>query len=610
MRTAYLLATCVVLLAVSGPIGLAGETQSPSDLSKIAGWKGAAPNAGDAFHFIVMSDRTGGHLPGAWALAVEQVNRVKPDLVMSVGDLIEGYTDDEAKLLAQWKEFDALTQKLDAPFFYCPGNHDVTDDKPREVYTRLHGVNGRTYYSFDYRGCHFIVLDSTAFEVQLTDLVNAQLEWLAKDLAAAKDARHVFMFFHHPIYDNEVWPRIRKLLDAGKTTIFTGHWHGLSYDLEDGVPFYVLSATAAQSAAGENENRSEGSFHSYASVLVSDGKPAVSIVPVGEVLPHDMIDRGVRKVHTAVRGGLLVTSVTAGGGPSVLRISNPTGSQVRYELSWSGDAKWFSDGTPKAESVVLPAGQSTERQYRIAAAPAHTEPPALTIEYQTAYKEKTLQGKRTLPLPVVATLDALRVSGIHVDGKLDDWTTVPGCVAATRGRVKDNPEAWLGPQDCSMVTRVGYDDAWVYLAIDVTDEALVTQARQVWLKDGVEIFWDPRPAAARDGRFAGPCRQLIVSVPADAGEPPIEVSPGGGKLADKLKVGWASRAGGYVLELAIPAGIVAEGFQPAPGVQLAIEVLVDDKDDPAPQAPTSGMVLSGDSDASKNTGSYGLVTFR
>ena len=609
MRTAHVLTTCIVLLVVSGPIGLAGETQKPSDLSKIAGWKGVAPNTGDAFHFIVMSDRTGGHLPGAWALAVEQVNRVKPDFVMSVGDLIEGYTDDEAKLLAQWKEFDALTQELDAPFFYCPGNHDVTDDKPREVYTRLHGVSGRTYYSFDYRGCHFVVLDSTAFEVQLTDLVNAQLEWLAKDLAVAKDARHVFVFFHHPIYDNEVWPRIRKLLDADKTTIFTGHWHRLSYDREDGVPFYVLAATATKSAAGENENREEGSFNSYASVVVSDGKPAISMVPVGQVLPHDMIDRGVRKAHTAAHRGLLLTPITTAGGASALRMSNDTGSEVRYELSWSGDAEWFIDGVPKAESVVLLAGQSAERQYKIASAPADAEPPALTIVYQTAYKEKTLQGKRKLPLPVVATLDAPRVSAIRVDGKLDDWTTVPGCVAATRDRVKDNPGAWLGPQDCSMVTRVGYDDAWVYLAIDVTDEALVTQARQVWLKDGVEIFWDPRPAAARNGRFAGPCRQLIVSVPADSGEPPIEVSPGGRTLADKLKVGWARRAGGYVLELAIPAGVVAAGFQPAPGAQLALEVFVDDKDDPAPAAPTSGMVLSGDSDASKNTNSYGVVTF-
>ncbi len=54
------------------------------------------------------------------------------------------YQDHDA---SQWDEFDALTRRLDAPFFYCTGNHDVTGDIPRAIYTKRHGVAGRTYYS-------------------------------------------------------------------------------------------------------------------------------------------------------------------------------------------------------------------------------------------------------------------------------------------------------------------------------------------------------------------------------------------------------------------------------------------------------------------------------
>ena len=47
------------------------------------------------FHIAIMTDRTGGHRPGVWMQAVESVNLLRPDFVMSVGDLIEGYTEDE-----------------------------------------------------------------------------------------------------------------------------------------------------------------------------------------------------------------------------------------------------------------------------------------------------------------------------------------------------------------------------------------------------------------------------------------------------------------------------------------------------------------------------------
>ena len=132
--------------------------QGPKDLGKIAGWQGAAPKSTEAFSFVVVSDRTGGHIEGEWAAAVKQVNLLQPDFVICVGDLIEGYTEDQSQLSNEWTGFEAMTRKFEAPFFYCPGNHDVTNEVMLELYCRRHGVDGKSYYSFDYKSNTYKVL--------------------------------------------------------------------------------------------------------------------------------------------------------------------------------------------------------------------------------------------------------------------------------------------------------------------------------------------------------------------------------------------------------------------------------------------------------------------
>src|SRR5437868_3522526 len=72
----------------------------------------------DQFQFAVVSDRTGGHREKVFSRAVEQVNLLQPRFVMSVGDLIEGYTTKEDKIKEEWDEFDNYVKKFEMPFFY------------------------------------------------------------------------------------------------------------------------------------------------------------------------------------------------------------------------------------------------------------------------------------------------------------------------------------------------------------------------------------------------------------------------------------------------------------------------------------------------------------
>ena len=74
------------LVTVGWLTGGCAPADSPAALSGPAGWRGAHVNSPDAFRFVVLSDRTGGHEPGALARAIVAINRLKPDFVVSIGD--------------------------------------------------------------------------------------------------------------------------------------------------------------------------------------------------------------------------------------------------------------------------------------------------------------------------------------------------------------------------------------------------------------------------------------------------------------------------------------------------------------------------------------------
>ena len=70
------------------------------------------------FQFAIVSDNAGGMRPGIFELAVEKLNMMMPEFVLSVGDLIQGYTEDTIRLKKERDDFDQKVDKLQMPFFY------------------------------------------------------------------------------------------------------------------------------------------------------------------------------------------------------------------------------------------------------------------------------------------------------------------------------------------------------------------------------------------------------------------------------------------------------------------------------------------------------------
>ena len=109
------------------------------------------------FQFGIMSDKNGGSRAGVFEDGVKKLNMMLPEFVMCVGDLISGYSTDTSEIRKQWEEVNGIISGLKMPFFYLPGNHDITNKTMEKEWEKMYG---RRYYNFVYKNTLFIILDS------------------------------------------------------------------------------------------------------------------------------------------------------------------------------------------------------------------------------------------------------------------------------------------------------------------------------------------------------------------------------------------------------------------------------------------------------------------
>ncbi|WP_263356085.1 metallophosphoesterase family protein [Acidicapsa ligni] len=148
----------------------------------------------------------------ACAKCFNQINESRPDFCIAGGDQVFDVCEqglDRAHLL--FKQYRQAEAELACKVYHTVGNHDVTGINQKSPFEpgdpeygkKLYQENfGKLYYSYDYKGWHFIVLDSIGiqyYKIFSPHFDGAQLNWLEADLAAVGPTTPVVVVTHVPI---------------------------------------------------------------------------------------------------------------------------------------------------------------------------------------------------------------------------------------------------------------------------------------------------------------------------------------------------------------------------------------------------------------------------
>ena len=268
----------------------------------------------DDFTFAIISDLNGGEREGVYKTAVSQLNRLDPTFVLSVGDLIDGGTEDSLQLAKEWNSFDTRTSKLKMPFFYLGGNHDLTNPKMREFWKNRFGPR---YYHFVYEDVLFLMMDSEDFsEKRMLEIYQAratalkiingeiegtyedseyynmserrtggmstdQLDYFAATLKKNPAVKWTFVLMHKPLWmreDEKGLGKLEALLAKRPYTVINGHFHSFSQRIRKGRNYTILGTT------GGGQNKADSLSFDHITLVRMAKEPVITHLKMTGIL--------------------------------------------------------------------------------------------------------------------------------------------------------------------------------------------------------------------------------------------------------------------------------------------------------------------------------------
>ncbi|MBL7874334.1 MAG: metallophosphoesterase [Cyclobacteriaceae bacterium] len=269
----------------------------------------------DKFTFGIITDLNGGEREGIFEVAIEQLNLLRPEFILTVGDLIDGVSEDTDALNKEWDYFDARASKAKAPLFHVGGNHDLTNPGMREVWASRYGAY---YYHFVYKDMLFLILDTEDYSdarrqeifkardaaIKVMDgpnpekandmeyfkmqeritgeIGNEQSTYFKKVLEQNPTVKWTFLFMHKPVWqrtDEGGLTVIEQALGTRPYTVFNGHVHSYSHTKKSNQDYIILGTT------GGSQNKMDSmSFDHITLVTVDKQGPSIANLRLDGIL--------------------------------------------------------------------------------------------------------------------------------------------------------------------------------------------------------------------------------------------------------------------------------------------------------------------------------------
>ena len=201
------------------------------------------------FSFVQMCDTQLGmggyeHDVKTFTLAVEQINRMKPDFVVICGDLVNKANEQS------WLDFNRIKSGFVIPCHCAAGNHDV-ENAPTAASLKLYREKvGKDYFAVEHKGFTFVVANTQLWKAPLKGESEKHEAWFKETLGAAKKkGRPIVVVVHYPLFlekpdEKESYfnlpvakrMEILKLCkESGVVAFLAGHTHKLIVNEYEGI---------------------------------------------------------------------------------------------------------------------------------------------------------------------------------------------------------------------------------------------------------------------------------------------------------------------------------------------------------------------------------------
>lgn len=196
--------------------------------------------------------------------AMKEMNSRKVDFVVHLGDFKDQDSNpSEQSTLEYVRRQEAAFATFIGPRYHVLGNHDqdsITKTQFQENVVNTGIPKEKTYYSFDKKGFHFVVLDANFtkdgtpydkgnFDWKECLIPDEELDWLSQDLETTKLP---VVILAHQLLDNvndhyycvQNADEVRRVLEGRKNVlaVFQGHRHETRYHKLEDIHYCTLPA--------------------------------------------------------------------------------------------------------------------------------------------------------------------------------------------------------------------------------------------------------------------------------------------------------------------------------------------------------------------------------
>jgi hypothetical protein len=443
-------------------------------------WTKSPVISGESYRFLVLGDLTGGQVPGIFDLAIDRINDLAPDFVITVGDIVEGYTNSREEATTQWNDFGKSISRLEMPFFVTAGNHDITNEMLVEEWQKRWGY---LHYSFYAGKALFIVMNY----YETNGFSNDQVDYVLSALNSHQQGDPVFLFIHDGFWklkNRNGFATLQEAFNKHNITFFCGHEHRYQHRNINGQNHYMLAGLASGNIRGYNI----GEYYNLMQISVNTNRVRIANIDLEGLIPTNVVsDNNIKQVDVLRSRRWVSISPTnmptnsASEISTQIHFSNPGDYPLQINVTWPMmehlqiEPAEFSVILQPGESHYLPVKLLSETPVIISQLPVLN--PILTAHYHQPGQELTGDAQ---PIWVI---DNIRKSQPETIGlPWGNWEK-PGYV--------EESWDWSGFDDAAFAMKITHDKENIYIRVKVTDDKFLLRNETNTNADELRVYFTP-----------------------------------------------------------------------------------------------------------------------